>query len=89
VLGAGEIGRINAGPATEQWDFESGVVRQRGQPAQASPGLGFLAGVFQVAGAVFDDVEGDPCIGRAKFLELALVRRGEQQPVQRSFSAFF
>jgi hypothetical protein len=64
-------------------------------------GLGFLAGVFEVARAVFHHVEGDARIGRAdqlhrqvgedcaKFLELALVRRGEQQPVQRSFSAFF
>src|SRR5207248_1146200 len=92
---------IEAGPATQQRNFESRVVRQRRQPAQAPAGLGLLARVFQVAGAVLGDVENDPRISRAdqlhrqlaqdraQLLELARVRRGEQQPLQRSFSAFF
>src|SRR5712691_9414824 len=101
VLGAGEICRIDAGSAAEQRDFESRVVRQRRQPAQPPAGLGLLARVLQVAGSVLNDVENDPRISRAdqlhrylaqdraQLLELARVRRGEQQPVQRSFSAFF
>src|SRR6266851_798200 len=101
VVGAREVRRIDPRSTIEQRHFQPRVVGQRCQPAQAPARLGLLASVLRVAAAVLNDVEGDAGIGRAdqlnrqvsqeraKFFELAFVGRGEQQPVQRSFSAFF